>query len=598
MKRNSLLSALFFSLGLSLLCAQTNLLDFSFFGSDASRNLENNLRYQMSPFKASLLRISAQNFSEERLNFSQRSRRSLLGLDLALDRELLRHSVDSGYEYLFDASELDADFLPYRNKTGYLGYTLEFMPADSLLFEAGVQGLIRSEEDRYLLGAKLNSRGYLVHGKAAAATEFLNTRTGFSAAYERKTMNWEYFQTGSLAAWLNHQSQYLLFNNNFSLSRRDDDIYVLLPNASAGGRGFYALDDSQKRSSLVYSGTLEYEPWEMLRVSAQENFSKRITDLAENTVRNNSDLENQASLSLELNPWSRLGWLSTFSHGYGLKTFDLAQTSRHSENRFLSSGLNWEYTDGDTLSATFSVNLQRSIFPDDQNRWDNDLRHIRLNLAHAHYWKDRLKLSNRIYWNLTDDVYLDGLLSGNNKQTASYVYNPSCALLIGDRLLFNQDYLVRADYTSYMYDPTDKAFYRQLELEYKLVFDSFPFAARSQDQRWLLLPYRTNDGNALLADLSFGFERNEYADYNGQSYVIGFKNTRYTTAFTLKHDIQNLYYIIQPQYSWGTWTEYNLLLGLAWKFTEAALLEFSINPVGDSFDNLDWRSSVSLGARF
>jgi len=595
-KRNLLLSALCFSF--CFLSAQANLLDFSFSGSNSSRNLENNLRYQLTPFKASLLQISAQSFSEQRLNFSQRSRRSLLSLDLAFDRELLRHSVESGYEYLYDSSELDEQFQPYRNKTGFLGYTLDLMPADSLLFEAGVQGFIRSEEDRYLLGSKLNSQGYLVHGRASASTELLNTRTGLSAAYERKTMDWEYYQTGSLAAWLNHQSQNLLVNNNFSLSRRDDDIYVLLPDTSAGGRGFYDLDDSQRRSSLVYSGSLEYEPWELLRLNLQESFNKRITDLAENTVRNNSDLMNQASLSLELKPVYNLGWSSTFSHGYGLKTYSLTQTSRESENRFLSTGLNWEYTGGDTLSAAFSVDLQRSSFPDDQNRWDNDLRHIRVNLANAHYWKERLKLSNRLYWNLTDDVYLDGLLSGNNKQTASYIYNPSCAMLIGDRLLFNQNYLIRADYTSYMYDPTDKAFYRQLELEYKLVFDSFPFAARSQDQRWLLLPYRNNDGNAFLADLSFGFERNEYADFNGQIYVIDFKNTRYTAALTLKHDIQNLYYIIQPQYSWGTWTEYNLLLGLAWKFTEASLLEFSLNPVGDSLDNLDWRSSVSLGAHF
>lgn len=596
MKRNLLLSALCFSF--CFLGAQANLLDFSFSGSNSSRNLENNLRYQLTPFKASLLQFSAQSFSEQRLNFSQRSRRSLLSLDLAFDRELLRHSVESGYEYLYDSSELDEQFQPYRNKTGFLGYTLDLMPLDSLLFEAGVQGFIRSEEDRYLLGSKLNSQGYLVHGRASAATELLNTRTGISAAYERKTMDWEYYQTGSLTAWLNHQSQNLLVNNNFSLSRRDDDIYVLLPDASVGGRGFYNLDDSQRRSSLVYSGSLEYEPWELLRVSLQESFNKRITDLAENTVRNNSDLMNQASLSLELKPGSNLGWSSTFSHGYGLKTFSLTQTRRASENRFLSSGLNWEYTDGDTLSTSFSVDLQRSSFPDDQNRWDNDLRQIRVNLANAHYWKDRLKLSTRLFWNLTDDVYMDGLLSGNNKQTASYIYNPSCALLIGDRLLFNQNYLVRADYTSYMYDLTDKAFYRQLELEYKLVFDSFPFAARSQDQRWLLLPYRNNDGNAFLADLSFGFERNEYADFNGQIYEINFKNTRYTAALTLKHDIQNLYYIIQPQYSWGTWTEYNLLLGLAWKFAEASLLEFSLNPVGDSLDNLDWRSSVSLGAHF
>lgn len=461
MKLNLLLSALCFSLILPGLAAQANLLDFSFSGSKSSRNLENNLQYQMSPFKASLLQISAMSFSEQRLNFSQISRRSQLGLDLSLDRQNLIHKIQSGYVYLYDSSELDANFQPYRNKTGFLGYTLDFLPTDSLLFEAGVQGLIRSEEDRYLLGSRLNSDGYLFHGKAAAGTEIWNTRTGLSASYERKLMDWEYYQTGSLTAYLNHQSSSVLFNNSFSLSRREDDIYILLPDEAASGRGAYSLDDSQQRSNIIYSGILEYQPWEMLKLSLQEDFSKRITDLTENTVRNSSDLNNQSSVSLELTPISNLGWESTFSHGYSLKQFSTAQNSRNTENRFLSTALNWEYSNSDTLSAGFTVDLQRSSFPDDGNRWDNDLRHIRISLANSHYWKERLKISNRFYWNVTDDVYLNGLLSGNNKQTASYVYNPEIALLIGDRLLFNQKYLLRADYTEYMYYPAEKAFYRQ-----------------------------------------------------------------------------------------------------------------------------------------
>ncbi len=598
MKLNSLLSVLCFSLAVNQISAQANLLDFSFSGSGSSRELENNLLYQMTPFKASLLQITAQNLSEQRLNFSQDSRRSQLGLDLAFDCDLLRHGIQSGYEYLYDSSELEGDFQPYRNKTGFLGYTLDFMPADSLFLEAGVQGFIRSEEDRYLPGSKLNSDGYLVHGRAAAGTSIWNTRAGLSASFERKTMDWEFYQSGSVSAYLQHQSKNLLFNNGLSLSRRDDDIYVLLPELSLGARGHYNLSDSQRRGSLSYAGTLEYEPWEILSITLNDNFSKRVTDLAENTIRNNSDLSNQASLLLDLKPAPRLGWETRFSHGYSLKEFNLSSNSRTSENRFLSSGLNWEYSLGDTLATGFSVDLQRNSFPDDQNRWDNDLRHIRLDLANAHYWKQRLKISNRFAWSLTDDVYLDGLLSSNNKQTASYVFSPQIALLMGDRLLFNQDYLIRADYTGYTYDQGDKAFYRQLQLECKLVFDSFPYSARSQDQRWMLLPYRTNDGNAFMADVGFGFERNEYADFNGQLYVINFKNTRYTAGITLKHDIDDLYYIIQPKYSWGTWREYNLLLGLAWKFTDSSLLELSLNPVGDSLENLDWRSSISLGAHF
>ncbi|MBW6514056.1 MAG: hypothetical protein K0B87_04805 [Candidatus Syntrophosphaera sp.] len=600
MKLNSLLSAVIFSLFGTGLVAQYNNLDFSFSANRSVRNVENNLQYQMSPLRSSLLKVRGLTYREERLSFSQENQISALELDLALDRKMLRHSFQSGYQYLFDYSDLEESFQPYRSKTGFLGYTLGFLPTDSLLIEAGVKGYLRSEEDRYLLGNIMSSDGHQLFGRASAGAGFGGVRAGLGAEIDRKKMDWEYYQSASLNAYLHHQSDYLAFNNNFNLSQRRDDLFVLGPDRTVPDRirGLYKLYDRQKRRSLLYSGFLGYSPSESFQVTLQEVFTQRVIELEENVVRNNADQVNQASLAFSLAPWSKLGWNTVLKHSYAIKEFSNAQNTRHTENRNLGTNLAWEYIFGDTLSAGVSVDLQITSFPDDNNRWDNDLRNIRFNLGNVHYWRDRLKLRNAIFWNLTDDVYINEILSNNNKHTNSLIYNPECAILIGDRLLFNQSYLIRADYTDYVYDEADKALYRQLSLEYKLVFDSFPFIARSQDQRWLLLPYRNKGTSALLTDLTFGFERNEYADYSGSFYTINFKNTRYTAAFTLKHDIQDVYYVLKPQYSWGTWKEYNLMCGFAWKFTDFSLLEFSLNPVGESLNELDWRTSVSLSAHF
>ena len=106
--------------------------------------------------------------------------------------------------------------------------------------------------------------------------------------------------------------------------------------------------------------------------------------------------------------------------------------------------------------------------------------------------------------------------------------------------------------------------------------------------------------NAWLANLTYSFEINEYADFNSniQVYEIDFRNQRHQASLLFKHDIESLYYIIQPQFSWGTWVEYGLLLGAAWRFNNNSLVEFSLNPVGEDLQSLDWKTSVSLNLQF
>ncbi|MGC9362712.1 MAG: hypothetical protein ACP5F3_07280, partial [Candidatus Syntrophosphaera sp.] len=400
----------------------------------------------------------------------------------------------------------------------------------------------------------------------------------------------------SLNAFLDHQSASFGLNNRFNFNRRVDDLFVLTPDVQ--NRGVYDRYDRQERTSLNYAASLEYLAMDNMRITFDEDYTHRKIELEENLVRNNADYINQASLGFDLEPWESLGWETYFQHNYAIKEFNYTQNTRHTENRNITTNLSWEYIFGDTLTAGASIDLQRTSFPDDGNRWDNDFRNIRFRLGNVHYWRDRLKLTNMVFWNVTDDVYVHELLSSNNKQTNSLIYNPECAVLIGDRMLFNQTYVIRADYTDYTYETSPQALYRQLSLEYSLVFDSFPFIARSTDQRWMTLPYRNKGQSAFLTNITFGYERNEYADQNGSVYVINFKNTGYKARLTLKHDIRNFYYIIQPQYSWGTWREYELMAGFAWKFTEISLLEFSLNPKGESLGDLDWHTSVSLSARF
>jgi hypothetical protein len=53
-----------------------------------------------------------------------------------------------------------------------------------------------------------------------------------------------------------------------------------------------------------------------------------------------------------------------------------------------------------------------------------------------------------------------------------------------------------------------------------------------------------------------------------------------------------------PQVVWGTWTEYNLLLGINVQFNNSSYLEFSLTPHSETLDDIDWRSSINLNLRF
>ncbi len=597
-KPSTSLFAIAFSLLLSTLGAQGRNLEFFVSGSRNVRSIENKLQYQILPFKYGLINISSLSSSEKRLNFDQSSRLSRLGLDLTMRSHALAHTFYSGYEYQYDSSDLEEELSPYSNRTGFLGYGISYEPLDSLRLQAGLKGFVRREQDRYTAQHTLGSEGLLYYASGAAAMSLGVLDGGIRAGVEGKRMDWESYLKANLNASLNYSSDQVLLQNSLNLDRQTDDLYVLSPSPVTDGAGMYLLSDVQARNSLTYNAYMEYAPELPFTLRLGETFSQRITDFQNNLVRSNADYLNLAELVAEVQAADNISLQTRAAHTYAIKDFNYNRNTRHSEFRNLSASASWEYLSGDSLNIAYAIDLQRTTYPDDANRWDNDLQTQTLRLGNVHYWKQRVRLQTWLAWSRKEDVYINSVLSSNNKTVNSISLQPECAFLIGDRIAIKQAYNIRADYTDYHYEGSTAGLYRQLGCRYDLVFDSFPFIARSGDPAWLALPYRGSRENAFLADLGFAFEQNEYADQIENYYSIVTKNRKYSATLTLKHDIRALYYILEPKYTWGTWTEYSLLFGLAWQFNNQSLLEISINPVGESPEALDWRSNLSLNLQF
>jgi hypothetical protein len=598
MKLSSSLLAIVFSILGVTLGAQGRGLEFFLSESRNVRSIENKLHYQIFPFKQAFINISSQNTSEKRINFDQVSRLSRLGMDLTIQSHKLAHTIYSGYEYQFDSSNLEEELSPYSNRTGFLGYGIAYEPLDSLRFQAGVKGYLRKEQDRYVSEHTLGSEGLLYY---ASGNLFLANNLvfgGLRAGVEGKEMDWERYLRASLNASLNLESDRLVFFNSINLDKQTDDLYILSEGNLASGAGQYLLSDVQSRNSITYNAFAEYNPDLPIKVMIGETYSQRVTDFDNNLVRSNADYLNLAELKLDYGLKDNIVLQGRAAHTLAIKDFNYSRNTRHSEFRTLNTTAAWEYIPGDSLTLSYQVELQRTSYPDDANRWDNDLLTETLRVGNVHYWNYRTRIQSWLVWSQKEDVYIKAILSSNNKTVNSISFQPDCTFLIGDRIAIQQSYWIRADYTDYHYEGNTAGLYRQLGCKYNLTFDSFPFIARSGDPVWLGLPYRNGGENAFLADLGFSFEQNEYADKIEDYYSIVTKNRKYSAFITLKHDIRSLYYILEPKYTWGTWKEYSLLFGLAWQFNDRSLLEMSLNPVGESPDDLDWRINLSMNLQF
>lgn len=536
--------------------------------------------------------------SDNRLNFDQKSQRASMQVDYHIDANTLSHSFLSGYEYLYDSSSLEQELSAYQNKTGFLGYNAGLHLLPNLALSLGGKAYIRKEQDRYAADRFLDSDGHELNAALNASIDLGASNLGIKADIQAKKLDWEAYKQSTAGAWFNLDKRDVSIRQNINWDYREDDLYVLQIIDDQLRFGEYRLNDAQKRNSLSYNAYLEYQSPKRLHLAFSDNLSRRSIALKNNAVRSSEDLINQAILNLDYKLFPALYINTNISHNYAFKDFSFLGNTRSTEFRSLGGKIIWEYLPADSLFINASIDLQRTTYPQEQHRWDNDLLNRQIRLGAVYHYKQRMRIAALLGLFDREDVYLDGILSSNNKTIQGIFLQPECSVLIADRLAFKQNYLIRADYTDYIYGEKAGSVYRQLGYRYSLVFDSFPLIAHSNDPLWLLLPYRQDQDNAVLIEASFAYEQNEYADHRQDYYLIGNRNIRKTASLTLKHDISSFYVILEPSYSWGTWMRYSMLFGLACRFNNESLLELSINPVGDSLQDLDWKSTINLNLRF
>lgn len=576
--------------------AQSQEVEFYLYNSDKVRLLESYIQHQSQPLKDTYMRIQGQSSWDSRLNFHQEIRKSLVACVIGYQRERLSHNLSFDYQSYLDENDLDPT--AYNNKNGKIGYGLYYYPIDSLSISAELNALIRNEQDRYSPGNILKSDGHEYLGSIGYTRQIHWLYTQFLANLQSRNLDWEEYHSLYSRLNLALDTENLGIDSGISFSQRKDEIYNLL-HQSEKQQNHYQWLDSQSRQQLdIYSKVLYYPSYD-LDILLTQNYSQNQSLMERNTKRNSAESSNNLGLNMAYRFGHSFSYKLKAQHVYNVKDFSYLSQIRHQELRSLSNSLAWEYNPFDSLSVNLGIELLRSSFPKYFHRWDNDLRSRSASLNWRHYYKERMRLNSRIMYQEIEDYYIDAMLSANNHQIRSLALLPEMEMLISDRLSFKQNYQIRADYSDYVFPKMNKdKLYRQLGYSYSLIYDNYPYIARSGDDRWFYLSYRQNPGSSFMSELSFSYEENQYADKEHDYYLLHTKNRRYLISLLAQQSIGAFSYSIRPQYLWGTWQEYSLISGVVWNLNEESHLEISISPVCEELEKIEMRSSVNLSLRF
>jgi hypothetical protein len=580
---------------------ESNEFSLYFYNSLKQRRVEQFTDYTISTFPAWQTQIQSRNTEDYRIDFNQTSRSSLLSLAMRSRGKILRHEFETGYEYLYDHSNVDSRLKPYSNKTGFLGYGATLLPLDSLRIASQVRAYQRNEQDRYIAAHQLASQGIFGKINANYSLGLPGGLIQIGGNAESKRMDWERYQFYSASTSQIYDAGGVSVSGFANASYRSDDLYVLTDYNDQNNQ--YKREDRQIRKSLNANFSLATPLGEDLDCQIADNYSLLNYRNKENLSRNSGDYNNQVSLNLVYRPSGNVQIRSNSLHDYYLKDLSHIKNTRIIESRNTNCGLTWEYNPYDSLSLDYSIELRRMTFPDTEHKLDNDYLTNMYKLGWTMFWKDRVRLANRLLYLKRDEVYINSDVSANNNTVGSLLWQPECDILLGDCLLLQQDYQLRADYGNYYYSERedfdiDDTFYRQVSAGCNVIFDSAPLAAKVDLPKWNLLPYRTRNLSAFRIEAGFGWERNEtYMKDGGVYNGTGMDESR-TISLMLQKQFGIVICQVFPKYRWGSWNEYNLLLSTAWQVNQNSLWEIGLNPIGPELQDLDWKVYCSLNLKF
>jgi hypothetical protein len=565
---------------------------------NASRTLEQRFFYDYYPAPMWLLSQRGSVEFGKNDKFQQLDKIYHLVWSASKESKYIDQEIHLGYDYFYNRSEpLESQGVTRIHKRT-AGYDVLFRIVDSLTIENDMTFHYEGEDDRYH-----SSHTFISEGLQNSQEISYNARIGihdlvFHANYDQADLEFQWGRrVGGNLAW-QFETDKQNWSSNFSFDDSRDKIYTLQPRENT--TSIYQHTDTQNRqgtrAGFNYDRILPYQ----ISVHATNQFSYMRNHLDFSISKNNDDLTNLASLTFKMPFWKDFQGFVTTESQYENKEFKLTANSRSMEDRRVQTGVSYRFRDADSLYAIRDLELSTTKY-EESHGLDNDvvtdswLFGIESNFKHRILWRT---LFSRTAWK---EIYIDSSLSGNNSIRTSYTLQPGMDFVVGDCILLQQNYQLRADYDDFTYSTQvniKDRFYRQLVANYRVEYNDYPIVRRYNFKAWEKLPSRLINMNYFSVSAGFRYEHNETGDRDIDTYLISTQNSIRSFDITLQKFYKQTEIKIRPKYTFGDIEEMDILLDTNYYFRNDSFVKISINPNGRQWRKLIWRATIALSYEY
>ncbi len=574
---------------------------------NASRTLEQRFFYDYYPAEQWLFSHRGSVEFGKNDKFQQLDKIYNLVWSVSRDSKRLDQELHFGYDYFYNRSEPLASQGVTRIHKRTAGYDLLWKVTDSLTIDNDVTYHYESEDDRFVPNHILLNRGLQDSHELN-----YNARLGIHdiavhGNFEQTALEYQWRKRyGADCTWqFNTDNQN--YSSDFSYYDNDDRIYTLIAHTDSVSQ--YKHTDTQIRRNLQagfnYDRILAHD----VSLHVMNQFSYLKNHLNEAVNKNNTDTGNFASLTLRMPFWTTFRGFATAESQYQDKEFKVSSNSRTIENRRVQYGVSYNFRDADSIYVTHDLQLNTTKY-ETSNGLDNDavtdswLFGIESNFKKRILWRTAFSQTK---WK---EIYIDSALSANNSIRTSYLLQPGMDFVIGDCILLQQMYQLRADYDDFVYsyiiNPTSgeqiikDRFYRQIIANYRVEYNDYPVVRRYSYKDWENLPSRFINMNYFSISTGFRFEHNETGDKNDsdEAYSISAQNNIRSFDIAVQKFYKQTEFKFQPKYNFGDVHEMDVLFNINYYFRNDSFVKFSINPTGQQWKSLIWRATIELNYEY
>ncbi|MFA5498443.1 MAG: hypothetical protein WC327_02750 [Candidatus Cloacimonadia bacterium] len=517
--------------------------------------------------------------------FHRYSRNANLVWRLSNESLFLHPAIHFDYDGQMDKAKPDLEQYEIIKTKKKAGIDFHFSPLDSLSVTSDITYIFSDEYNSAHSNLKLKSEGYHNINRLRYYKEGGTLSLLLSSHFDQLSLDFD--DARDYGADINLKFLYPDIDTRITFQRNSHKIYLL-----------NEMDDIFRRSFYQASSVLNHTFSPYFALNFGENFRLRDNKFSKKRERNYLESENLLFFNTKTDV-ARFGLILGGEYQNTSRSFKEEINSRRQEIRSFNGGLNYTFSEQDSLVYKRTLSLQKTDYLHSSNTLDNDLL-VDENLTSFYLnLRQNIRLTTHFNYIKREDIYIRKEMSANNKTSRSYNLRPSLNIGLTPNILALQEYLLRADYDDYFWSEVTKdRMYRKFSASYSLIYKLPP---ENNDYQLAVEPETLFERNNLLLGVSLIYDTNNSGVLEQKAYRVLTENEYYTLQFELFRRIERLELYFKPRFIWSTTIdntekfEFNHLFDITYYRPDRySNFRLTVNPTGTSISNLTWRINATV----